>query len=106
MAKGKQDPNWKEKVKAWESSNKNPKAWCKENKIPYTTLLGWRNRLKKSNQNKISNSLKKNFIELKDTIPLDSGIILECHGVSTLLKRDFDKVVLKECLDCLRGVLC
>ena len=105
MAKGKPDPNWKEKVKEWESSNKNPTAWCKENQIPYTTLRGWRDRLKKSNHKKIPTQ-PKNFIELKDQTPSDPGIILECYGVKILLSRDFDKVVLKECLDCLRGVLC
>lgn len=106
MAKGKPDPNWKEKVKEWESSNKNPKAWCKENQIPYTTLLGWRERLKKSNHNKISINPTKNFIELKNRVPSDPGIIIECDGVKILLRRDFDKIVLKDCLDCLRGVLC
>lgn len=106
MAKGKPDPNWKERVKEWESSNKNPKAWCKENQIPYTTLRGWRERLKKSNHNEIPINPTKNFIELKDQAPSDPGIILEYYGVKIQLKRDFDKVVLKECLDCLRGVLC
>ncbi len=106
MAKGKPDPNWKEKVKEWESSNKNPKVWCKENQIPYTTLRGWIGRFKKSNHNKIPINPTKNFIELKDQDTSDPGIILECDGVKILLKRDFDKIVLKDCLDCLRGVLC
>ncbi len=106
MAKGKPDPNWKEKVKEWESSNKNTKAWCKENQIPYTTLLGWRIRLKKSTHNKTIINPTKNFIELKDQVPSDPGLILEYDGVKILLRRDFDKIVLKNCLDCLRGVIC
>jgi hypothetical protein len=106
MAKGKHNPNWKEKVKEWESSNKSTKIWCQENKIPYTTLRGWRNRLKKSDHNKIFNKSVENFIELKDQIPSDPGIILEYKGVKIQLNRDFDKVVLKECLHCLRGALC
>jgi hypothetical protein len=105
MAKGKCNPNWKEKVKEWESSNKSHKVWCQENKIPYTTLCGWRNRLKRSNQNTISNK-PGNFIELKDQIRSDPGITLEYQGVKIQLKADFDKVVLKECLHCLRGALC
>jgi hypothetical protein len=106
MAKGKRNPNWKEKVKEWESSNKSTKAWCQENKIPYTTLCGWRNRLKKSNHNKVSNKSTGNFIELKDQISLNPGIILEYQGVKIQLNRDFDKIVLQECLHCLRGALC
>jgi hypothetical protein len=106
MAKGKRYPNWKEKVKEWESSNKSTKIWCQENKIPYTTLCGWRNRLKKSDHNKISNKSVGNFIELKDQISSDPRIILEYQGVKIQLNRDFDKIVLKECLHCLRGALC
>lgn len=106
MAKGKPDPNWKERVKEWESSNKSPKDWCKENQIPYTTLCGWRDRLKKSDYNKIPSNSPKNFIELKDQDASDPGIILECYGVKILLKRNFDKIVLKECLDCLGGIPC
>lgn len=105
MAKGKSDPNWKEKVKEWESSKKNPKVWCQENQIPYTTLRGWRNRLKKSNHHslKLPNA---DFIELKDQPQSNPGIILEFYGVKIQLMREFDKVVLKECLHCLKDVLC
>jgi hypothetical protein len=106
MAKGKRNQNWKEKVKEWESSNKSINVWCQENKIPYTTLCGWRNRLKKSEQSKICTKSEEDFIELKDQIPSDSGITLEYHGVKIQLNRDFDKIVLKECLHCLRGALC
>lgn len=106
MAKGKYYPNWEEKVKEWESSNKSTKAWCQDNKIPYTTLCGWRNRLKTSNHKKVFNKSAKNFIELKDQIPSNPGIILEYQGVKIQIHRDFDKVVLQECLHCLRGVLC
>jgi hypothetical protein len=107
MAKGKRNQNWKDKVKEWESSNKSPKVWCQENKIPYTTLCGWRNRLKKSGHNNtICNKFVENFIELEDQIPSDSRIILEYQGFKIQLNRDFDKVVLKECVYCLRDALC
>ena len=102
MAKGKHNPNWQEKVKEWESSNKSSKIWCQENKIPYTTLCGWRNRLKRSDPNTSAG----NFIELKDQISSSPGITLEYQGVRIQLNRDFDQVVLKECLHCLRGALC
>lgn len=106
MGKSKPDPNWKEKVKAWEASNQNPRVWSKKNQIPYTTLLGWRDRLKKENRNKILIKPKMNFIELKDQTQSDPGIILEYYGVKIQLKHEFDKIVLKECLHCLRGALC
>jgi hypothetical protein len=106
MSKGKRDPNWKEKVKAWESSNQNPKTWCKKNQIPYTTLRGWIDRLKKDDHNKISSKPVTNFIELQGQIQPDPGIILEYYGVKIQLKQEFSKIVLRECLHCLRGALC
>lgn len=107
MAKGRHDPNWKEKVKEWESSKKSTKVWCQENEIPYTTLCGWRNRLKKSNSNKIAaKPVVGDFIELKDQISSESSLTLEYHGVKIQLHRNFDKIILKECLHCLRGALC
>lgn len=106
MTKGKSKPNWKEKVKEWESSNKTPKVWCKENQIPYTTLRGWRDRLKKSNKDHISTKFEADFIELKESNQSDLGIIIDYYGARIQLKRGFDKIVLKEFLCCLRGSLC
>ena len=63
MAKGKPTKNWKEKVIEWESSGKTAKVWCQENKIPYTTLLGWNDRLKKSCKNKDLSKTQPEFIE-------------------------------------------
>lgn len=103
---GKPNPNWKEKVREWESSNKSTKEWCRENQIPYTTLLGWRDRLKKADHKKASIKQAADFVELKDNSLSDSGIVLEYHGVKIQLKREFDKTVLRECLECLRGYLC
>jgi len=105
MAKGKSSPNWKERVLEWKTSGKSSKAWCQENKIPYTTFSGWKNRLKKSDDNSTA-EFKTGFIELKDQTQSDPGIFLECNGVKIHLKAEFDKLVLKQCLDCLRGAPC
>jgi len=103
MAKGKRNPNWKEKVLEWEASGKSCQAWCRENNIPYTTFCGWRERLKKSN--KAPNKTKTGFIELKDQISSDIGITLEYKEVKIHLKAGFDKIVLQGCFDTLKGIL-
>lgn len=105
MAKA--DPNWKAKVRAWQSSNMSPKEWCKINQIPYTTLISWKTRLDKLKGKKAPNKLTpKNFIELKQTSTDDSGILLEVFGVQIQLKNEFNKATLKACIECLRGSLC
>lgn len=104
MAKRERDPQWQDRVREWEASGKNARVWCQENKIPVTTLSGWKSRLKKSNAN--SSTAKSGFIELKDQVPSDPGITLEYNGIKIHLKANFDKVVLKQCFDCLRGILC
>ncbi len=104
MAKGKPNPNWKKIVLEWQASGKSIKSWCQENKIPITTLCGWKNRLKKSNTDSVKATA--GFIELKEQIQSDPGIILEYEGIKIHLKEKFDKTVLKQCLDCLRGVSC
>ena len=105
MAKGRKDPNWKRKVRDWESSKKSIPVWCREQKIPYTTFLGWKAQLKK-NESKTIEKPTNQFIELKETILSDSGILLEYHGVKIQLKLAFDKSTLKECLESLRGFQC
>jgi hypothetical protein len=103
MAKGKPEPQWQEKVRAWEASGEKASTWCKENKISVNTLSGWKKRLKKSVN---PDRAKSEFIELKDRVQLDSGIILEYNEIKIHLRDKFDKAVLRQCLDCLRGVLC
>lgn len=106
MAKGKSNPNWKQRVLEWKASGKSPAAWSKENKIPYTTLLGWRNRFKKSDESQAITKPCTGFIELKDQTSQNSGISLEYHGIKIHLDSEFNSIVLKQCLACLRGTLC
>ena len=100
MAKGKPNPVWKEKVLEWQSSGKTVAVWCKENKIPYTTFLGWKSRFRTSNEK------ENGFLELKDPIQFDPGVTLEYNGIKIHLKHAFNPSVLKKCLDCLRSLLC
>lgn len=102
MAKGIQNPNWKKHILEWRASGKSCKAWCKENKIPATTLYGWKNRFNKVNK---AASTKSEFIELKEP-SVSEGIILEVGAVKIHLKAGFDQAALKQCLSCLRDTLC
>ena len=111
MAKGRPNPNWQQKVLEWQASGKNCLVWCKENQIPYTTLLGWKQRFENSHKGLQSNvQSSKAFVELKDQpVPnseICSGITLEYHGIKIRLEAGFNSVVLKQCLACLGGVPC
>lgn len=79
MAKGKQDHNLKKKALEWESSGKSCMTWCREHKILYTTLCGWRKRFR---ENKISKKPEAGFIELKDQRRSGSGTSLELKGIT------------------------
>lgn len=100
MAKGKPNCDWKKQILEWRQSNKSAKAWCKENKVPYTTFIGWKKRFKKADE------VPEKFIELKDLPMQDPGISLEYYGVKIHLKAGFDQSALKKCLSCLRGTIC
>jgi hypothetical protein len=111
MASGKKDPQWKDKVLEWQASGKSIRAWCLENQIPVTTFYGWKARLQKSLKDKSlakskAKKIKQEFIELKDPQSCDSGLILEYEGVKIHLQSNFDQLILKRCLDCLRSTPC
>jgi hypothetical protein len=111
MAIGKADPSWKEKLLDWQASGKSVKAWCREKHIPITTFYGWKNRLEKSQVDKKPIKLqsvkaKQGFIELTDRKPPTPGILLEYNGVKIHLEAEFDPLILRKCLDCLRSGLC
>lgn len=109
MAAGKADLKWKEKVLAWQASGKSVSVWCLENQISTTTFYGWRARLEKSPKDLTKPKdmkVKQEFVELKDQQSCDAGIILEYEGVKIHLQANFDQLILKRCLDCLRGAQC
>ncbi len=106
MAKGKPNLDWKRWVLAWKKSGSRPAAWCKENNIPYTTFLGWRNRFNKTNHKQSFTASKTAFIELKDRVSQDSGVFLDYHGIKIHLEPGFNIHVLQQCIACLRGVAC
>jgi hypothetical protein len=108
MAKGRPDPNWKQKILEWQASGKKSILWCKENQIPYTTFIGWKQRFENSHKGlRPKVQPPKGFIELKDQ-PISnsrcSGITLEYHGFKIKLEAGFNADVLKQCLACLGGV--
>lgn len=105
---GKANPSWKDKVIEWQASGKGIKAWCIENHIPVTTLYSWKARLEKSSGKFLAKSkaIKQEFVELKDQPSSSAGLILECEGVKIHLQANFNRVILRECLDCLRGISC
>jgi hypothetical protein len=88
MAKGKLDPSSQQKIHEWQASGKSALAWCKENQIPYTTFMGWKQRFEGSQKRpKPIVQSSKGFIELKDQ-PLSHSKI--CSGVSLEYKGDQD----------------
>jgi hypothetical protein len=107
MAKGKHNPLWRERVLEWQKSGKNSRSWYQENEIPCTTFCGWRSRFNKVEEKEdLTPCTKSGFIELKEQKDINPGIILECSGVKIHLTAGFNAVMLKRCLDCLRGAPC
>jgi hypothetical protein len=107
MAKGQLNQNWKKKILEWKASGKNARTWSKENNIPYTTLLGWKSRFDRTEKKQLFvKQSSASFIELKDQTPSNSGIYLEYQQIKICLQPGFDPIVLKQCLNCLRGASC
>ena len=107
---------WEGKIQEWRLSDKSAQIWCQENQVVYTTFLGWRSRFERQEHTQNGKpsvrkssahaSNQNHFIELKDKPKASTGIILECQGVQIHLLAEFDPVVLKKCLDTLRGAVC
>lgn len=111
MPAGKANLNWKDRVLEWQASGKSVRVWCLENHIPNSTFYGWKARLEKISKNvplvkPKAMKVKQGFVELKEKQSFDCGLILECEGVKIHLKANFDRLILRQCLDCLRGASC
>jgi hypothetical protein len=106
-----QDPKqqeWSSKIAQWRQSGKSAKAWCQENKVIYTTFLGWRDRLRRtsSSHSHRTNPSSLQFIELKEKPTTSSGVSIECAGALIHLSAEFNSSTLKKCLEALRGGAC
>ena len=109
MSRSSEQQNWSNKLAQWEKSGKSAKAWCQENKVIYTTFLGWRNRLRHNSTSpaNVETPAASQFIELKEEKQtMSSGISIECTGLLIHLSVEFNPSTLKKCLDTLRGTTC
>ena len=110
LSQASKNHEWDSKIEQWRQSGQSARAWCKDNEVVYTTFMGWRHRLtqrQKSNRQNLSNSSPQaHFVELKDKPPSSSGIRIEYEGVQIHLSMEFDPLVLKKCLQVLRGIAC
>jgi hypothetical protein len=98
---------WKAVVDRWRMSGLNARLWCRQNRIIYTTFLGWRNRLQKNDHPQESQTLpRSSFIEISETAPDSSGVIMEFQGIQIHLSRGFDSSVLQSCLKTLKEGIC
>ena len=99
---------WANKIEQWKLSGKKARTWCRENQVIYSTFMGWCKRLKVNKPVKTTQkqSLKPQFIELKDPPKVQPEISLEHNGIIIHLKGEFDPFLMKKCLAVLRGVPC
>lgn len=86
---------WKEKIKAWETSGQSGAAWCRQENISYRTFCNWKYRLTSKTLSKDS------FLELQEE--KSRGIDLEYQGIRIHLDKDFDPFTLKKCLQALKS---
>ncbi len=99
---------WANKIEQWKLSGKSIRTWCLENQIVYVTFIGWRNRFRKAEIEKSTQSscIENQFLELKDVSNISSNISLEYEGIIIHLKGEFNVALLKTCLNVLRGFPC
>ena len=99
---------WMNNIAQWLQSGKSARAWCRENKVVYTTFLGWHHRLKCDSSSTVSLTTDSAlpFIELKEKPTTSSGVSIECSGILIHLASEFSSATLKKCLDVIRGGTC
>lgn len=99
---------WTKIFDQWRQSGKSARAYCIENKIVYTTFLGWRKSLEPYQPclTQLPNTPEKpHFIEIKEN-EIVSGLYLDYKNVLIHLSPEFDSGVLRRCLYVLRDMPC
>ena len=83
---------WEEKFQKHRESGLSVNRWCLENQISKSSFNYWKERLYPRQQI----LFRSNFVELSST--QNTGIVIECRGLTVRLDRKFDSSVLKQCL--------
>lgn len=88
---------WEEKFRQQRESGFSIDRWCRENRIPPHTFYYWKERLfPKSLTGHLS------FTELCNA--KTTGITIEYRNLRICLDKQFDLIVLKQCLSVLMGI--
>lgn len=108
MNQNKKQQEWVSRITHWQKSGKSARAWCQENKVVYTTFLGWCKRLQVNSNSLINpeNPSSSQFIELREKPVTSSGVSIQYSDVFIHLSEEFNSSTLKKCLDALRGGIC
>jgi hypothetical protein len=90
---------WEEKFRRQKESGFSIDRWCRENQIPPHAFYYWKERLfPKSMIDSLS------FTELSNA--KTTGITIECRNLRIRLDRQFDPIVLGQCLSILMKTPC
>jgi len=96
---------WKQNLENWHASGLSGAAWCRQEEIAYCVFLYWRKKLERDSDSSTAQSSEQ-FIEIPDNPAAESGLTLECQGVTIHLAKGFDVEILKNCLQVLRRLGC
>jgi hypothetical protein len=96
---------WKQNLKNWHASGLSGAAWCRQEKIAYCVFLYWCKKLE-GEPNPVITQPSERFIEISDSSAGESGLTIECQGVTVLLTKGFDTEILKNCLQVIMGLGC
>ncbi len=98
---------WRELVDNWLLSGQSMAAWCRANQVVYHRFLRWKKQIHPEGLGPINESVLPgdHFIEIAES-PIstkESGVALDCRGISIRLAVDFDADTLQRCLQALRA---
>ena len=89
---------WEEKIRQQKLSDLSIGNWCRQNHVNACSFYYWKKRLLAPAQLNSSS-----FTELKDQ---NTGITIECNGISLRLDKHFEPATLKACLALLMELKC
>jgi len=89
---------WEENICQQKLSGLPIESWCRQNNVTACSFHYWKKRLLNPAQMNSSS-----FTELKDQ---NTGITIECNGISLRLDKHFEPATLKACLALLMELKC